>query len=160
MRAAAKGYLVLVVAAVVTLSVIGGLASDDRAKARQDKAVARLIYSLHGPHLYRAHCAPCHGVDGKGQRPVAPALKQPLPDLTTIARNNGGVFPTEMVKQVISGDQVLLGHGSRDMPIRGQIFHQIENDRDYGYVACRTLPSTSDQCRRSSSDCNLFASRF
>jgi hypothetical protein len=78
-------------------------------------------------------------VDGRGHGPVAPALKEPLPDLTTITRNNGGIFPSERVKDVISGDEVLLGHGSRDMPIWGQVFHQIENDRDYGYVRLQNV---------------------
>lgn len=138
MRAMPNGYLLMAVAVVFTFIMIAGAGSDD-AKSQHQQQVEKLIYSLKGPDLYRAHCAPCHGVDGRGHGPVAPALKEPLPDLTTITRNNGGIFPSERVKDVISGDEVLLGHGSRDMPIWGQVFHQIENDRDYGYVRLQNV---------------------
>ena len=40
----------------------------------------------------QAYCASCHGVDGKGRRPAAPALKMPTTNLTTLAAKNGGDF--------------------------------------------------------------------
>ena len=113
--------------------------------ARPQKAPAenagweRLIYSLKGPDLFRAHCAPCHGADAKGGGPVAPALRAKVPDLTVLAKGNRGKFPAVRVRRLILGDDVSLSHGSRDMPIWGPIFHQVEEDRDYGNVRVENL---------------------
>lgn len=132
---ATTSYLGFAFAAVLLVVVLGAVAGrDEHAKSQKQPEVERLIYSLQGPDLFRAHCAPCHGSDGRGNGPVAPALKDGLPDLTTIAQRNGGMYPEERVSKIIAGDEVLLGHGSRDMPIWGMIFHQVENDRDYGNV--------------------------
>jgi mono/diheme cytochrome c family protein len=111
---------------------------DDKAKAKAQEPV-RLIGSLKGVDIYRAHCASCHGVDGKGDGPVAPALNTKLPDLTTISQRNGGVFPAERIKKIIAGDEVIAAHGSREMPVWGPIFHQIQEDRDYGEVRLHNL---------------------
>jgi mono/diheme cytochrome c family protein len=99
----------------------------------------RLIYSVKGQDLFRAHCATCHGLDGKGDGPVAPTLKTKPADLTLLAKRSGGKFPSERVHKFISGDEVLLSHGSREMPIWGPIFHQIEEDQDLGNVRLQNL---------------------
>jgi mono/diheme cytochrome c family protein len=99
----------------------------------------KLIYSLKGPDLYRAHCAPCHGLDGKGGGPVASALKAKPADLTVLAKNNGGKFPAERASKFISGDEIIAAHGTREMPIWGPIFHQIEEDQDFGNVRVQNL---------------------
>ncbi len=98
-----------------------------------------LIYSVKGPDLFRAHCAACHGSDGKGAGPMASALKAKVPDLTVLAKNNGGQFPSARVRKVTMGDDVLLSHGSREMPIWGPVFHQIEEDQDFGNVRLENL---------------------
>lgn len=98
-----------------------------------------LIPSLNGADLFHAYCAPCHGNDGAGNGPVAPALITKLPDLTTLAKRNGGMFPRERVQRMIAGDDLVVAHGSREMPIWGPIFHQIEADRDYGHVRMTNL---------------------
>ena len=70
-----------------------------QAKPAGQKDYERLIYSVKGPDLFRAHCAACHGLDGKGSGPVAPTLKIKPADLTVIAKNNGGKFPEARVTQ-------------------------------------------------------------
>lgn len=105
----------------------------------QRQALERLIYSVEGPDLFRAHCAACHGEDAKGSGPVASALKAKVPDLTVLARNNGGVFPAADVRRMIAGDEVSISHGSREMPIWGPIFHRIEWDQDLGDVRLENL---------------------
>jgi mono/diheme cytochrome c family protein len=99
----------------------------------------QLIYSLKGPDLFRAHCAACHGSGAKGDGPLASALKTKVPDLTALAKNNGGQFPSARVRKTITGDDVLASHGSREMPIWGPIFHQIESDQDFGNVRFQNL---------------------
>ena len=89
--------------------------------------------------MYRAYCAPCHGKDGKGNGPVAPALKATVPDLTVIAKNNGGKFPVERVRRIIVGEGMIASHGSREMPVWGPIFSQVEADVDRGPVRVENL---------------------
>ena len=105
----------------------------------QNQELERLIYSVKGPDLFRAHCAPCHGEDAKGSGPMAPALKVTVPDLTVLARNHGGQFPANRVRKMIAGDEISEAHGSREMPIWGPVFHQIEWDQDLGNVRLENL---------------------
>lgn len=78
--------------------------------------------------MYGAYCAVCHGVDGKGNGPAASALKQPPSDLTQISRKNGGKFPDFVVANVIQGDTAVVAHGSRDMPMWGDVFRSMQRD--------------------------------
>lgn len=89
-----------------------------------------LIRSVEGADLYREYCASCHGKSGKGDGPVAPTLKATVPDLTVIAKNNGGKFPTARVRRIIEGEGMIASHGTREMPVWGPIFSQVEADVD------------------------------
>jgi mono/diheme cytochrome c family protein len=119
--------------------LFSSLPATAQTKSEGEKEYERLIYSVKGPDLFRAHCAPCHGADAKGGGPVAPTLKSKPADLTVIAKSSGGKFPSARVLKIISGDEVLASHGSRDMPIWGPIFHQIEVDQDFGNVRLQNL---------------------
>jgi mono/diheme cytochrome c family protein len=105
----------------------------------QTQELERLIYSVKGPELFRAHCAACHGEDARGDGPMAAALKTTVPDLTVLAKNHGGEFPANRVRRMIAGDEIVASHGSREMPIWGPIFHQIEWDQDLGNVRLENL---------------------
>ena len=78
-----------------------------------------------GPLMYKEYCASCHGADGKGDGPAAPALKVPVTNLTTLAVKNGGTFPAAHVSAVIQGDAMTAAHGSKDMPVWGPIFRTM-----------------------------------
>jgi len=73
---------------------------------------------LAAPEFARS-CAVCHGSDAKGNGPYTPYLKMTPPDLTVLAKKNGGVFPTERVHQIIDGRAQVGAHGSREMPVWG-----------------------------------------
>jgi len=124
---------------LVLLLAFSAVAIHAQTKTSPPQAPQSLIYSLKGPDLYRAYCASCHGLTGKGDGPAAPALKAKVPDLTQLARTYGGALPSARVRKMISGDEVLLSHGSREMPIWGPIFHQVEEDRDFGAVRIENL---------------------
>jgi mono/diheme cytochrome c family protein len=124
---------------VLGACIVMGAAGAAQEKPPAQKPYERLIYSLKGPDLYRANCAACHGAEGKGNGPVASALKTKPADLTVLAKNNGGKFPEARARKFISGDEVLASHGSREMPVWGPIFHQVEEDKDFGDVRIQNL---------------------
>jgi mono/diheme cytochrome c family protein len=75
-----------------------------------------------GQQMYDTYCAVCHAKDGKGNGPAASALKTPPTDLTTLAQKNGGKYPSTHVSATIQGDQAIPAHGSKEMPIWGNLF--------------------------------------
>jgi mono/diheme cytochrome c family protein len=134
----------------LNVAVIAAAAGGMGAKTQTDSPVAPshqdseqqlppLIRSVDGPDLYRAYCASCHGQEGKGNGPAALAMKASVSDLTVIAKNNGGKFPVARVQRIILGEGMIASHGSREMPVWGPIFHQIEDDVDRGNVRLDNL---------------------
>jgi mono/diheme cytochrome c family protein len=99
----------------------------------------RLIQSVEGVDLFRQYCSPCHGPEANGKGLMAPALKNPVPDLTQLAKRNHGQFPADHVRGVLNGTVLLVSHGSQEMPIWGPVFHQIEDDRDWGNIRMTNL---------------------
>ncbi|MAQ83130.1 MAG: cytochrome C [Maritimibacter sp.] len=71
-----------------------------------------------GEALFQSYCAGCHGVEAKGEGPLAPLLAVPVADLTGLAARNGGEFPLIRVVELIDGRQLLQGHGG-PMPVFG-----------------------------------------
>jgi Cytochrome c len=65
---------------------------------------------------YLAHCASCHGADGKGFE-QAGAKDRPA-DLTLLAKRSGGVFSAYSVYEMIDGRRAIRSHHS-SMPIWG-----------------------------------------
>lgn len=75
-----------------------------------------------GRRYYERYCSACHGMDGRGQGPVASALRTPPADLTQIAKRRGGQFPAAEISTYIDGRADVRAHGSRDMPVWGERF--------------------------------------
>lgn len=89
------------------------------------KSVATIpIQSVEGKDNFAAYCAVCHGSDAKGGGPAAPAMKNAVPDLTTIAGRNRGEFNPVQVQYIIRGlDRTATPeHGVQDMPRWGEVF--------------------------------------
>jgi mono/diheme cytochrome c family protein len=87
---------------------------------------ARAADLAEGIDLYRNHCAACHGVDGEGDGPAAPAMRTPVPNLRILARRNGDVFPADAVTAYIDGTEIKAAHGDRQMPIWGEVFRSAD----------------------------------
>lgn len=120
---------VFVLLAAITVSCAIGFVSA------QNKTESPTVVAVDGGEIFQNHCAVCHGKDGRGRGPATIALKDTVPDLTQVARRNGGVFPSSRVKAVIDGsNEGPAAHGSREMPIWGPVFHNFEWDQDLGEV--------------------------
>lgn len=101
--------------------------------------VARTIQSVEGADIYKEYCAVCHGVDLKGHGPAAPAMKVAPTDLTTYAQRHGGKFSDMDMRAVIDGQNELSAHGSRDMPIWGDVFRALTHTREVREMRMKNL---------------------
>jgi mono/diheme cytochrome c family protein len=75
-----------------------------------------------GRKLYETKCASCHGLKGRGDGPVKAWLTKSPPDLSALAKSNGGILPVEAMYSMIEGTKGPAVHGTRDMPIWGPAF--------------------------------------
>ena len=75
---------------------------------------------------YESSCAACHGQNGKGDGPVSAELRTKPSDLTMIAKHNGGIFPADVLYQIIDGRRTLRAHGTYEMPVWGSVFRRSE----------------------------------
>jgi mono/diheme cytochrome c family protein len=88
------------------------------------------LSAVGGAYAFRTYCASCHGTDARGEGPLTDSLRFRPPDLTLIAKRNGGEFPTEKVVRIVDGRNPLKGHGGPDMPIWGDAFRNAETGYD------------------------------
>jgi mono/diheme cytochrome c family protein len=109
----------LILVALVALCLSSVVAAQN---AVVKQVPVRATRTLQGSDLYMEYCAVCHGRDGRGGGPAAAAMKQQPADLTQLARKNGGKFDELRVQSVITGEDVVAAHGSRDMPTWGSVF--------------------------------------
>jgi hypothetical protein len=90
-----------------------------------------------GKAPFEALCASCHGIDGKGNGPLREQLKVAAPDLTILAKKNGGVLPVSAVYDAIDGRKAVAAHGSRKMPVWGafspELLYQYDKFLDPSY---------------------------
>jgi mono/diheme cytochrome c family protein len=78
-----------------------------------------------GKQMFTSYCAPCHGVDGRGQGPAAGALKAPPTDLTGLAKANHGKFPDTHILSILQFGMEVRAHGSVEMPVWGPILGRM-----------------------------------
>lgn len=74
-----------------------------------------------GKAVFEKLCAPCHGTSGKGDGPLAAHLAKKPADLTLVTQKYGS-FPEQKVFETIAGLDMPDGHGTREMPIWGDVF--------------------------------------
>ena len=107
-------------APLALLVLTATLSLGTAAFAQTEKADAQAAKIDFGKEDYKSHCAVCHGMNAKGDGVFNEVLKIVPPDLTVLAKKNGGVFPAERISSVIDGRVEIASHGPRDMPIWGK----------------------------------------
>jgi mono/diheme cytochrome c family protein len=106
------------------------------------------ITSVNGEELYAHYCAVCHGKEGRGNGPAAVALK-PLPtDLTQIARKNGGRFPTLGIRESITNNDGIAGHGTKAMPVWGTLLVPSSDEGPLGTLRIHNLTTYIEGLQR------------
>ena len=115
----------------ITAVFAAGMCYADQTNAKVTIPVDK-TNATNGNQMYVNYCAPCHGVDGRGRGPVAPALKTAPVDLTVMTKLNHGKFPDTHVVSVLEMGEDTPSHGSAEMPVWGPILAKmnVSNPQD------------------------------
>jgi mono/diheme cytochrome c family protein len=116
-----KRLLVTAMTALVAVGMCYADQSNPKVTIQVNKTTAS-----NGKQMYVNYCAQCHGVDGKGQGPVAPALKTAPTDLTLLTKLNHGKFPDTHIVSVLEMGADTPSHGSVEMPVWGPILGKMD----------------------------------
>ncbi|HKN25898.1 MAG TPA: c-type cytochrome [Candidatus Acidoferrum sp.] len=115
---------------VLSALLLAVFATGARDRQAANKVPAETAAVASGKRTYLEYCAACHGADGRGMGPAAPALNTPPTDLTTLARRHGGKFPEDYVVEILRFGKPVTAHGSADMPVWGPIFGVRDNGNE------------------------------
>lgn len=116
-----KSKVSLAVIALFAVAAIGQQAAPPKIQ----KSAAKYTSPASGKEMFNTYCASCHGVSAKGDGPAASAIKGSVPDLTMLAKANGGKYPSMHIYEVIKGDRLVSAHGSVDMPVWGPVLTRV-----------------------------------
>jgi mono/diheme cytochrome c family protein len=118
------------VVVVVFALICAGIAAAADVKPAIKQVPIAPTSAASGAQMYQSYCVVCHGPDGSGGGPAAAAMKTPPPDLTVLAKKNGGKFPSSKVYVAIGGDFAIGAHGSPKMPVWGRVFRESKGGAD------------------------------
>lgn len=121
-----------VVAAAILAAFLLAPAAATPASAQEPAAQPQveMRQRVTGGEVFRTYCATCHGTSGRGDGPLAGAMRRRPADLTEIAKRNGGEYPSEVVFRTIDGKTPVRGHGGPDMPVWGDAFARARDGGD------------------------------
>jgi mono/diheme cytochrome c family protein len=122
MEGNAMKYPILAALAVV---VAVGIVYADQSTAKIVVQVNRTA-ATSGKQMYASYCASCHGMDGRGNGPVAVMLRKQPADLSALSKNNGGKFPSEHVAAVLQFGAENMAHGTIEMPVWGPVLSKMD----------------------------------
>ncbi len=117
-------YLVTLALALVSVAIA------QEAKTEVKHGTAPATSPASGKEMFLSYCASCHGKDAKGDGPAAASLKTPPADLTTLAKRNGGKYPSDKVTSILRGQTNLAPHGDQEMPVWGPVFWKLSGGHE------------------------------
>jgi mono/diheme cytochrome c family protein len=103
---------------------------SQESKSTVKRQAAPMTSPASGKEMFVSYCASCHGKDAKGNGPAANALKQLPADLTTLAKRNGGKYPSDKVTSILRGQTSLMAHGDQEMPVWGPVFWRMRQGHE------------------------------
>jgi len=112
------------------LAVAAVCSAAQETKTQLKREAAPVTSAASGSEMYVSYCASCHGKDAMGNGPAAAALKSAPPDLTTLAKRNGGKYPALRVRSILLGKENLVPHGNQEMPVWGPVFRAISTGHE------------------------------
>lgn len=115
----------LVLVAIAALVVSAGSAA---AQPKVEKGPIKPTPASDAGKMFDTYCAVCHGKQGTGNGPAAASLTKVPADLTKLSARNGGTFPEVKVRRYIEGLDEVPAHGTRDMPMWGDLFRSLNRD--------------------------------
>ena len=112
--------------AALAVALLAGIGYANQSTSRKVVIPISRTPATSGKQMYVSYCAPCHGVDGRGQGPVAAALKKQPTDLALLSKNNGGKFPSTHIMSVLEFGAANPSHGTAQMPVWGPMLGQMD----------------------------------
>jgi mono/diheme cytochrome c family protein len=115
---------------VMAVAIVAGVYAS--AAGRADHFNAKLAIPVEkttpvsGKQMYSSYCASCHGLNGRGNGPIAASLKTPPADLTVLSKNNGGKFPSAHITTVLQYGVQIPSHGTAEMPVWGPVLGKMD----------------------------------
>lgn len=109
---------------LASLIVLTGCQQQEPAQSPTIQQVSDPV--VRGRLAYESHCMSCHGTEAKGNGPVADLLTVPPPDLTLLSQRHNNAYPANMVYEQIDGRADTQAHGTREMPVWGNIWGEID----------------------------------
>jgi mono/diheme cytochrome c family protein len=109
----------------MTAAIAAGMGYADQSTRKVILPVNKTA-ATSGQQMYSNYCAPCHGVDGRGQGPIASALRKPPTDLTVLSKNNRGKFPDTHIVTVLQNGPEIPSRATAEMPIWGPILGRMD----------------------------------
>jgi len=125
--------------AIATLGLLAMATTAAIAQPKIEKVPPVATSPASGKEMFNAYCAVCHGAGGKGDGPAAKALNKAPANLTQLAAKNDNKFPDAVVSRYIAGDDAVAAHGTRDMPMWGQVFHSMGSSAAVDQLRIRNL---------------------
>ena len=86
------------------------------------ESAAQAFDEYSGAETFERFCAACHGVQGRGDGPVAAGLPITVPDLSLLQQRQGDQYPEAILRRIIDGREIVVYHGTRYMPVWGYEF--------------------------------------
>ncbi len=106
---------------LATAATAAGVPHTDQSNAKSVVITAGKTSPTSGKQMFTSYCASCHGVNAKGNGPMAAALKTQPADLTLLSKGNAGIFPDAHVDAVIRFGSPVRSHGTTQMPVWGPV---------------------------------------
>ncbi len=105
--------------------MVGANAQSNPSQITSNKDLSHSQRIQLGEMDYRTYCAPCHGMTGIGDGPVASELNNAPADLTKLTGGNQLSF--DEVKMIVDGRDMPRAHGTSEMPVWGVWFSAAAN---------------------------------